>query len=76
MKFQYIGQSGVKDLDLVVFQIKKADEIICKGDIIEIPDSEEELINRIKVNGNYKVYEEPKKVSKPKKDTKDKKEDK
>ena len=82
MKFKYVGQSGVKDLDLVVFKIKKATAIINNGDIIEIPDSEKELINRIQVNGNYEVYEEPKKVvtpkkeSKPKKDKKEEKEDK
>ena len=76
MKFKYIGQSGIKDLDLVVFKIKKPDEIICNGDIIEIPDAEKELINRIQVNGNYEVYNEPKKFVKPKKDKEDKKEDK
>lgn len=76
MKFKYIGQSGVKDLDLVVFKVKTADEIICNGDIIEIPDDETELINRIQFNGNYEVYNEPKKVIRPKKDKKEEKEDK
>lgn len=72
MKVKYIGQSGVKDLDLVVFKVKKATDMLCNGDIIEIPDDEKELIKRIQFNGNYEVYEEPKKFTKPKKDKKEK----
>jgi len=84
MKIKYIGNRPVKNLDLVFFQILEPTDEIYPGEIIEIPDDKTDLINRMKVNGNYEVYNEPKKTvkptvkkeSKPKKDKKDKKEDK
>ena len=76
MKFKFIGQSGTKDLDLVIYNIKSPRDVLINGDIIEIPDGLSQLIQRIKINGNYEEYTEPKFVKKPQKDKKEKKEDK
>ena len=76
MKFKWIGGNAYKDIDLVLNGIMKPNQQLFKGQIIEVPDSNKYLINRIKINGNYEVYNEPKKVIKPKKDkTKEKKEE-
>ena len=77
MKFQWIGGNGFKDLDLAIAGIMKPNEQLFKGRVIEVDDSNTELIERLKVNGNYKVYVEPKKVGRPpKKDKKKEKEEK
>ena len=77
MKFQWIGGNGFKDLDLALAGVMKPDEQLFRGRVIEVDDSNTELIERLKVNGNYKVYVEPKKVGRPpKKDKKKEKEEK
>lgn len=76
MKFKWIGGNGFKDLDLAIAGVMKPNEQLFNGSIIEIDDSNTELIERIKVNGNYEVYTEPKKVGRPlKKEKKLKKEE-
>ena len=76
MKFEWIGGNGFKDLDLALAGVMKPNEQLFKGRVIEVDDSNTELIERIKVNGNYKVYVEPKKVGRPpKKDKKKEKEE-
>ena len=75
MKFKFIGQSGTKDLDLAIYGIKSPSDILLNGEIIEIPDDNKDLIQRITINGNYEEYKELKKFKKPQKD-KEKKEDK
>lgn len=65
MKFKWIGGNGFKDIDLVLAGIKKQDQQLYTGMVIDVPDEEARLIRRLKVNGNYEVYNEPKKVKKP-----------
>lgn len=72
MKFKWIGANRVKDLDLVLAGVLKPSDELKKGMIIDVPDSKTQIIERIKVNGNYEVYSEPKKVTKPKKTDKPK----
>ena len=67
MKFIVKSSIPIKDLDLCLYGIVEPTVPLTKGFIFEIPDKETELINRIKVNGNYEVYVEPKKFTKPKK---------
>lgn len=76
MKFKWIGGNGYKDIDLVLHKIMKPTDQLYKGKIINIPNSNKELIERIKINGNYEVYNEPKKFVKPKKDKEEEKEEK
>lgn len=76
MKFRWIGDNGFKDLDLVIFKILTPQDVLFTGRIIEIPDNQTHLINRIKLNGNYEEYvEPPKKVLKPRKSKKKDKEE-
>ena len=65
MKFIYHGLP-VKNVDLVWAGIFKPSDIIVEGTVFEIPDDNVELIRRVKVNGCFEEYVEPKKVSKPK----------
>lgn len=76
MKFKWIGGNGFKDIDLVLAKVMKPNQQLFNGTIIDIPDSDKDLIQRIKVNANYEVYNEPKKFIKPKQETKKEKEEK
>ena len=76
MKFKYRGQSRVKDLDLVLAKVMKPTDVLINGMIITVPDSDPQLIKRLQINGNYEVYNEPKKFKKPLKDKETEKEDK
>ena len=77
MKFKYIGQSGRKNLDLAIYGVVSPAHILITGEIITVPDDHADLIERIKINGNFEEYNEPKKVIKPKKTKKEtKKEEK
>ena len=75
MKFKYTGDLPIKDVDLVLGGVFKPNQSITKGTIFEVPDNDALLIQRVKLNGNYEVYTEPKKVNKPKKIKKEKKEE-
>lgn len=76
MKFIYNGKMPIKDIDLVLAGIMKPDEPIVKGKVFEVPDSNKVLLQRVKVNGVYEPYIEPKKIGRPKKFKKeDKKEE-
>ena len=71
MKFKYIGDLPIKDVDLVLGGIFTPQQSIVKGTVFEVPDNDTLLIQRVKLNGNYE--ELPKKVVKPKKFKKEKK---
>ena len=74
MKFKYIGQLPIKDIDLTLAGIFKPNEAIHNGEVFEIPDDNTGLIQRVKLNGVYEEYIEPKKTfKKPKKAKKEKK---
>ena len=75
MKFKYIGQLPVKDGDLVLAKIFKPTDVITKGTVFEVPEDDALLIQRIRCNGNYAEYVEPKRVGRPKKDKKEEKEE-
>jgi hypothetical protein len=65
MKFKWIGGNGFKDIDLVLYKIMTPNQLLVKGTVIDVPDDNTELIQRIKLNANYEEYVEPKKVIKP-----------
>ena len=80
MKFIYKGEMPIKDIDLVLAGVMKANQPIVKGKVFEVPDDNKLLLQRVKVNGVYEPYVEPKKIGRPKKfkkdDKKEEKEDK
>lgn len=71
MEFKYIGQLPMKDLDLALHGIVNPNQVIIKGFTFEVPDDEVDLINRLKISGDY---QEVKKVVKAKKIKKEKEE--
>lgn len=58
MKFKYIGQAGFKDLDLCIAGITNPKDVLIPDTIIEIPDENTALIQRVKLNGNYQAIPE------------------
>jgi hypothetical protein len=77
MKFKYTGQLPIKDADLVLAGIFKPTDVIKKGDVFEVPDTDALLIQRVSCSGVYEEYVEQKKfVKKDKKEEKEEKEDK
>ena len=79
MKFKYVGQAGFKDLDLCIAGITNPNDVLIPDTIIEIPDTNTALIQRVNLNGNYQeIQERPtvKKVKKVKENKKNKGEDK
>ena len=76
MKFKYIGDLPIKNVDLVLAGVFKPIDVIRKGVVFEVPDENIGLIQRLKLSGNYEEYvpPAPKKISKSKKEKK--KEDK
>lgn len=64
MKFRYIGELPIKDVDLVIAGIFTPQQTITKNTEFEVPDTDALLIQRIKINGTYE--EVPQKVEKPK----------
>lgn len=75
MKFKYVGKLPRKSLDLALHGIVDPSQVMLEGFIFEIPDNKIDIIEAVKINGNYEVYNEPKKVVKPKKEKKEDKED-
>lgn len=75
MKFKYIGELPIKDVDLVLAGIFQPNQSLYKGTIFEVPDDNFMLIERIKLGGVYEEYTEPKKSIFKKKSKKDEKED-
>ncbi len=65
MRFKYVGDSPIKDVDLVLGGVFKPNQVITKGTEFEVPDNNALLIQRVKLNGYFK--ELPKKVGRPKK---------
>ena len=77
MKFKYIGQAGFKDLDLTIAGIFEPSDVLIPDTIFEIPDDNVDLIQRVKLNGNYQIVnEKPKFLKKVKKEKKKEEEDK
>lgn len=72
VKFKYIGQKGVKDLDLVVHGVLQATDVLIPNTIVDVPD-DSPLVQRLEINGNYvKIIERSKpKIKKVKKQDKE-----
>lgn len=76
MKFKYVGQLPIKDGDLVLAKVFKANETIKNGTVFEVPDDNPLLIQRVKMSGVYEEYVEPVKIGRPKKEIKEDKKEK
>jgi len=76
MKFKYVGQAGFKDLDLCIAGITNPRDELIPDTVIEIPDENTALIQRVKLNGNYQEIREKPKFKKVIKKTKNDEEDK
>ena len=71
MKIIYTGQLPIKNAELALAGIFKANDTIYPGTIFEIPDNNVKLITKILAGGNYSEYVEPKKPIKAKKNKKE-----
>lgn len=75
MKFKYIGALPLKDVDLVRGGVFKPNQSIYNGTVFEVPDANTALIAKVKLNGVYEEYIEPKKPRFAKKIKKEEKEE-
>ena len=71
MEFKYIGQLPMKDLDLALHGIVGPNQVIIKGFTFEVPDKEVDLINRLKLCGDYQEIQKIGKAKKIKKEKED-----
>lgn len=77
MKFKYVGQTGFKDLDLCIAGVCDPRDVLVPNTVIEIPDDNKGLIQRVKLNANYQEVQSKPKVKKVlKKEENEKGEDK
>lgn len=54
MKFKYLGQDNTFCLELVAYNITNKNEYLKKGQVIDVPDSNDTLINSLNTSGLFK----------------------
>lgn len=64
MKFKFTGESESYCLELIAYGLEKKNEYLTNGQIIDVPDNNEVLINSLNASG---LFEKVTQVSKPKK---------
>lgn len=69
MKFKFLGKSESYCLELIAYGLEKKDEYLTYGQIIDVPDNNDVLINSLNASG---LFEKVNQVSKPKKVEKEK----
>lgn len=71
MKFKFIGKSESYCLELIAYGLEKKNEYLTNGQIIDVPNDNNVLINSLNASG---LFEQVNQVSKPKKVNKEEKE--
>lgn len=67
MKFKYIGQDDCFCMELLAYKLVSKDEYLKHGQIIEVPDDLDRVINSMEVDGNFQRVNEKKVAKKEKK---------
>ncbi|WP_458456083.1 hypothetical protein [Methanobrevibacter sp.] len=67
MKFKYIGQDDCFCMELLAYKLVSKDEYLKQGQIIEVPDDLQRVIDSMEVDGNFQKVDEKKVVKKEKK---------
>lgn len=68
MKFKFIGQDNSFCIELLAYKIVSKDKYLMNGDIIDVPDDNELVINALDASGVFiRVKEVKKTVKKEKK---------
>ena len=73
MKFKYNGEGNHKCFELVAYKIMKTSEKLKKGQIVDVPEKYDRVIDALKVSGVFEQINQSKVV---KKEEEKKKEDK
>lgn len=67
MKFKYVGQDDCFCMELLAYKLVPKDEYLKHGQIIEVPDDLNRVIDSMEVDGNFVKVDEKKVVKKEKK---------
>jgi urease accessory protein UreE len=67
MKFKYIGESDSFCIELLAYKLMPKDKYLQKGDIIEVPDDNDIVINALDASGLYVRVAEKKTTAKKEK---------
>lgn len=64
MKFKYLGENDSYCLELMAYGLEKKGEYLQNGQIIDVPDEYDVVINALDTSGLFERYNEPVKPSK------------
>lgn len=67
MKFKFIGEDNSFCIELLAYKIVPKDKYLMKGDIIDVPDNNNVVINSLDASGVFVRVKENKKVDKKEK---------
>ena len=70
MKFKYLGENDSYCLELMAYGLEKKGEYLQNGQVIDVPDEYDVVINALDTSGLFERFNEP---VKPKKVEKEKK---
>lgn len=67
MKFKYIGEDDCFCIELLAYKLVPKGSYLKNGQVIEVPDDLDRVINAMTVSGQFKEIEDKKVIKKTKK---------
>ena len=67
MKYKYVGEDNCFCIELLAYKLMPKDKLLMKGDIIEVPDDNTVIIERMKYVDHFQEIKEKKAIKKEKK---------
>lgn len=64
MKYKYVGEDNCFCIELLVYKLMPKNKLLMKGDIIEVPDDNLTVINRMKYVEHFQEVKENKATKK------------
>ena len=70
MKFKYIGEDDCFCIELLAYKLVEKGSYLKNGQVIEVPDDLDRVVNALKVSGQFVEVEDKKVAKKTKKEDK------
>jgi len=70
MKFKYIGEDDCFCIELLAYKLVEKGSYLKNGQVIEVPDDLDRVVNALKVSGQFVEVEDKKVIKKTKKEDK------
>ena len=64
MKFKYLGEDDCFCIELLAYKVMPKDELLKKGQVIDVPNKYTRVINSLQASGVFKEVKDNKKVNK------------